>query len=86
MSQRVWLKVESLPRGDDLHYLVGFGDTDIVSTSFVSSEEDKVQILECMTPLISMPCFSCLKLVHHYAPQTPLGSSNVYYEFASQSS
>ena len=85
-SQRVWLKVESLPRGNGLAYFVGFGGAGIVSTSFISSEEDEVQILECTTPMASTPCPSFLSLMHHYDPLMLLGSSNVYYEFTSQSS
>ena len=76
--------IQNLPRGDGLHYLVGFGETGIVSTSFVSSEGDQVQILECSTPITSTPCFASLSLMCHSDPQIPIGSSDVYYEFNSQ--
>jgi len=84
-GQRVWLKVQNLPRGNDMHYLVGFGELGIVSTSFVFSEDDEVQILECTTPITSTPCIVIPSLMHHYEPHIPLGSSDLYYEFASQS-
>ena len=83
-SQRIWLKIQNLPRGNGLRYSVRFGETDVVSTSFVCSEEDEVQLLECTTPITSTPCFSFPSLMHHYDPHTPIGSSDVYYEFASQ--
>jgi len=85
-SQRVWLKVQNLPRGNDLHYFVGFGELGIVSTSFVCSEDDEVQILECTTPITSTPCLAIPALMHHYEPHIAFGSSDLYYEFASQSS
>jgi hypothetical protein len=84
-SQRVWLKVQNLPRGSGLHYLVRFGEAGIVSTSFVCSEGDEVQFLDCTTPIASTPCICIPTLMHYYDPQTPIGSSDVYYEFASQS-
>jgi len=85
-SQRVWLKVQNLPRGDGLHYLVEFGEFGIVGTSFVCSEEDEVQVLECTTPTTSTPCLIIPSLRYQNEPHIPLGSSDVYYEFASQSS
>lgn len=83
-GQRVWLMVQNLPRGDGLHYLVGFSGAGIVSTSFVSSEGDQIQILECTTPTASAPCFAFLSLMRHCDPEIPIGSSDVYYEFNSQ--
>ena len=85
MSQILWLKVQNLPRGNGLRYLVGFGVAGVEITSFVCSEEDKVQILECTTPITTTPCITILSLMHFYDPHTPLGSSDVSYEFASQS-
>ena len=85
-NQRIWLKVQNLPRGNGLRYLVGFGEAGIVSTSFVCSEEDKVQILECSTPITPTPCFTVPSLMQFSDPHTPLGSSDVSYEFASQAS
>ena len=83
-NQRVWLKVKNLPRGDGLHYLVGFGGPGIVDTSFVSSEGDQVQILECTTPITSTPCICFPSLMRHYDPQIPIVFSDVSYEFNSQ--
>jgi hypothetical protein len=77
-SQRVWVKVQNLPRGDSLHYLISFGDLGTVSTSFVSSEGDQVQILECMTPITSTPCFVHPSLMHD---QIPIGFSDIHYTF-----
>jgi len=84
-GQRVWFKVQNLPRGNDMHYSVGFGELGIVGTSFVCSEDDEVQILECTTPITSTPCLVIPSLMHHYEPHIPLGSSDLCYEFASQS-
>lgn len=83
-NQRVWLKVKNLPRGDGLHYLVGFGGHGIVDTSFISSEGDQVQILECTTPIASATCRCFPSLMRHYDPQIPIGFSDVSYEFNSQ--
>lgn len=85
-NQRVWLKVKNLPRGGGLHYLVGFGEPGIVGTSFISSEGDQVQILECTTPIASAPCLCFPSLMRHYDPQIPIGFSDVHYEFNSQPS
>ena len=81
-SQTIWLKVQNLHRGNGLRYSVRFGETGVVSTSFLSSKEDEVQMLECITPTTSAPCVTFLSLMYHDDPQTPIGSSDIYYEFA----
>jgi hypothetical protein len=85
-SQRIWVKVENLPRGNGLHYLIGFEEAGTVATSFVCSEGDQVQILECATPITSRPCYAIPSLMYHHDPQILIGSSDVYYGFAPQSS
>ena len=86
MSQRILLKVQNLPRGYRLRYLVGFCEAGIRLSSFVSSKEDEVQILECTTPITSTPCYVIPSLMRLDVPHTPLGYSDVSYEFASQPS
>jgi len=79
--QRVWFKVQNLPRGDNLHYFIGFGEAGIVSTSFVCSEGDQIQILECETPVTSTPYSTIPWLTQGDGPEIPIGSSNVKYAF-----
>lgn len=80
-SQRVWVKVQNLPRGKGLHYFIEFGEVGIASASFVCSEGDQVQILECATPITSTPRSTILSLMHDHNPQIPIGSGNVEYTF-----
>ena len=79
--QRVWLKVRHLPRGNGLHYFVGFGDAGTVSTSFMCEEGDQIQILECATPVTSTPCPVIPSLMQGGNPPIPIGSSDVEYAF-----
>ena len=80
-SQRVWVRVQNLPRGDSLHYRIGFGELGAVSTSFVCSEGDQVQILECFTPITSTPGSVHPSLMHDHGPQMPIGFSDIHYTF-----
>lgn len=84
-SQKLWVKVQNLPRGAGLQYLIGFGNGDTMRTSFVCSEGDQVQILECATPITSAACFVYPWLMQHHNPHIPIGFSDVHYTFASDS-
>ena len=81
-SQRVWIKVQNLPRDNDQKYLIGFGYAGTVTTSFVTSEEDQDQILECGTPVTATSCICLLSLMRDDDPQTSIDSSHIYYTFA----
>ena len=80
-NQRVWVAIQNLARGNGEQYLIGFGHAGMVTTSFVSSEGDQVQILECTTPTTSTLCSFFLSLMHDHDPQTPIGSGHAYYTF-----
>ena len=79
--ERVWFKVHNLSRGDGLHYFIRFGEAGIVSTSFVCSEGDQIQVLECVTPVTPMPYSTIPTLMQGDNPQIPIGSSDVQYAF-----
>ena len=81
ISQRVWVRVQNLSRGNGEQYAIDFGQVGMVTTSFVSEEGDQVQILECTTPIAPTPCISCLSLRHSHDPQTPIGSSQAIYRY-----
>lgn len=81
VGQRVWVKVQNLPQGNGQRYLIGFGHAGIVTTSFVSSEGDQVQILECTTPETPTSCAFLLSLMHDDDPQTPIAFGHIYYTF-----
>ena len=80
-SQRVWIRVENLPRGNGEQYCIEFGHAGTVATLFKSSEGDQVQILECMTPITPTSCALFLSLMCAHDFQTPIASSCVYYTF-----
>ncbi len=80
-SQRVWVQVQNLPRGNGEQYDIEFSQVGMVATSFLSEEGDQVQILECTTPITSTPCMSCPSLRHAHNPQTPIGSSQAIDRF-----
>ena len=90
-SQRVWVQVQNLPRGNGEQYTIEFSQVGMVATSFRSEEGDRVQILECTTPIfptptlpttiLPTPFISCLSLRHTNDLQTPIGSSQAIYSF-----
>ena len=79
-SQRVWVRVENFPRDTGETFFIGFGDLGVVASSFMSSEGDQVQLLECVTPITSTSCALFLSLMTDDL-ETPMASSDVYYTF-----
>ena len=80
-SQRIFILVENLPRGNGEQYCIRFGNAGTVATSFKSPQGDLVQILECMTPITTTSCAWFPSLMRDHDPQTAIASSSVHYTF-----